>query len=65
MTARDAVLFNTLDTRLRKKVSAKNMAFDAMIKLGLAYEHRNAKSNQMEGSKAEDISVRMVQEEVN
>ena len=37
MAARDAVLFNTLDTRLTKKVLAENTTFGAMIKLGIAY----------------------------
>ena len=66
MAARDAVLFNTSDDRLRKKVLAKNTAFDAMIKLGLAYEHTNTKSDQMGGRNTEDILVRrMIKEEVN
>ena len=55
MAARDAVLFNTWDTRLRKKVLAENTAFNSIIKLGLAYEHTNTKSDQIGGRRAEDI----------
>ena len=37
-----------------------------MIKLGLAYEHTNTKSEQMGGQKTKDMSVRrMVKEEMN
>ena len=66
MAARDAVLFNISDTRIRKNVLAENMEFDAMIELGLAYEHTNTKAEQMGDSIIEDMVVRtMVQEEVN
>ena len=66
MAARDAVLFITLDTRQRKKVLAENTDIDAMIKLGLAYEHANTKTKQMGDVTTEDTVVRrIVQEEVN
>ena len=66
MAARYVVLFNTTDTRLRKKVLAENMEFDAMIKLGLSYEHTNKKAERMGDAKTEDMVVRrMVQEELN
>ena len=45
--ARDAILFNTSNHRIRKKVLAENTELDEMVKLGLAYEHTNSKSNQM------------------
>ena len=36
--ARDALLFQTSDVRLRKKVFADDMGLEEMVKLGLAYE---------------------------
>ena len=66
MAARYAVLFNTSDTRLSQKVLAENTEIDAMIKLGLSYEHTNKKAEQMGNAKMEDMVLRrMVQEEVN
>ena len=66
MAERDAVLFISSDTRLRKKVLAENTTFDDMITLGYAYEHNNMKSKQIESRKYEKMLVRrMVQEEVN
>ena len=63
MAVRDAVLFNTSVTRLKKKVLAENTEFDAMIKLGLAYEHTNTEAEQMGDVETEDMVVwRMVQE---
>ena len=66
MAARDAVLHNTSDARLRKRVMAENTDFDSMIKLGLADEHTNIKADQIGNTKDEDMLVRrMMQEEVN
>ena len=66
MVARDSLLFNTLDTRLRKKVQAETMEFDAMIKLRLAYEHTHTKAEQMGDMKTKDTVVRrIIQDKVN
>ena len=41
------------------------MSLDDLVKLGLAYEHTNTKSDQLGGSKDQDASVRrVIQEEV-
>ena len=60
IAARDAILFNISDYRLRKKVLAENIALAEMVKLGLAYEHTTTKLNQMGGTKSENADVRHV-----
>ena len=46
--ARDALLFQTSDSRLRKKVLAENQSLEDMVKLGLAYEQSASKAYFME-----------------
>ena len=66
--ARDALLFQTSDAKLRKKVLAEDLVLEDMVKFGLAYEQTQAKADQMAGSssnKEENDSVRrVVKEEV-
>ena len=45
--ARDALLFQTTDVRLRKKLLAEDMALKDMVKMGLNHEQTQMKSNQM------------------
>ena len=45
--ARDALLFQTSDMRLRKKVLAEDLALDDMVKFGLAYEQTQEKAEQI------------------
>ena len=66
--ARDALLFQTSDVRLRKKVLAEDSSLEETVKLGLAYKQTQLKSDHMTGAngkKREQASVkRVVQEEV-
>ena len=65
--ARDAILFQTSDSRLRKKVLAEDYGLEETVKLGLAYEQTNTKAAAMGSNKDEKArsSVRrLVEEEV-
>ena len=63
--AKDAILFQTSDVKLRKKILAEDVGLDDLVKLGLAHEHTNTKSDQLGGTKDQDASVRrVIQEEV-
>ena len=44
---------------------AENTDCDAMVKLGLAYEHTASKSDKMEDNKEQDALRILVKEEVN
>jgi len=64
--ARDAILFQTSDVRLRKKVLAEDYGLEDTVKLGLAYEQTQTKAAAM-GTNKEDESksaVRRLVEEV-
>ena len=63
--AKDAILFQTSDVKLRKKILAEDMGLDDLVKLGLAHEHTNTKSDQLGNTNDQDASVRrVIQEEV-
>ena len=51
--ARDAILFQTSNDKLRKRILAENQELDAVVKLGMAYEQSASKAKDMSGSKEE------------
>ena len=57
--ARDAILFQTSDVKLQKKVLAEDTELEDMVKLGLANEHTATKLDQMGGRNGEEASVSM------
>merc|ERR1712239_91445 len=65
MAARDAILFQTTNHKLRKRVLAEDCDLEAVIKLGLALEHSESKAGLLEkaGPKEEtDGEVRRLQD---
>ena len=59
-------MFNTSDTRLRKKMLVENRDLKGIVKLGPAHQHTTNKSDQMGDRKVDDASVRLIiKEEVN
>ena len=65
MAARDAILFQTSNNKLRKRVLAEDCNLEAVIKLGLAMEHSESKAGMLgkAGSKKEsDSEVRRLQD---
>ena len=63
--ARDALLFQTSDVKLQKKILAEDLALEDMVKMGLAHEQTQMKSDQMDGgSNGVSTLVRRFQEEV-
>ena len=61
--ARDAILFQTSDVKLRKKVLAEDYGLDETIKLGLAHEQSEAKAAIMENKDDKSNDVRKIVEE--
>ena len=55
----EALLFQTIDTHLKKKVLAEYIGLEDMVKTGLAHEHTQLKSDQMAGvkNKGEESTV--------
>jgi hypothetical protein len=51
--ARDAILYQTSNPRLRKKILAEDPGLEETVKNGLAYEQSESKAKVMEGNKAE------------
>ena len=67
MAARDAILFQTSNVKLRKRVLAEDCDLAEVIRLGLAMEHSETKAGVLgkAGTKKEtDTDVRKLQEEV-
>ena len=48
--AKDALLFQTSNAKLRKKVLSEDTNLDYLVKLGLTMEHTEGKADQMGGS---------------
>ena len=60
--ARDAILFQTSNSKLRKRILAEDSDLEAVVKLGLALEHSETKSEVL-GKKANtDRGVRRLQD---
>ena len=57
MAARDAILYQTSNNKLRKKILAEDQALDKVVKLGLAYEQSSSKAEAMDKSEDNDKSV--------
>jgi hypothetical protein len=66
--ARDAILFQTSNDKLRKRILAEDQELDAVVKLGMSYEQSAAKAKDMSGSKTEQRSevcrIQQLQEQV-
>ena len=65
MATRDAILFQTSNNKLRKRVLAEDCDLAAVIKLGLAMEHSESKAGMLgkAGAKKEtDSEVRRLQD---
>ena len=63
MAARDAILFQTSNNKLRKRVLAEDCDLPAVIKLGLAMEHSESKAGVLGKSRKEtDSEVRRLQD---
>ena len=62
--ARDAILFQTSNTKLRKRILAEDQDLEAVVKLGLAYEQSNTKAKAMGSNDAEGDRIQRLEEEV-
>ena len=63
MAARDAILFQTSNNKLRKRVLAEDCDLQAVIKLGLAMEHSESKAGVLGKPRKEtDSEVRRLQD---
>ena len=66
--ARDAILFQTSNDKLRKRILAEDPELDAVVKLGMSYEQSASKAKEMSGSKSEqrcEVSqIRQLQDQV-
>ena len=65
--ARDAVLYQTSDTRLRKKILAENLDWEKTYTLGLVQETSGKQSEVVEkttGGNSEDANVRRLEEKL-
>ena len=62
--ARDAILFQTSNSKLRKRILAEDQDLEAVVKLGLAYEQSNTKSKAMGGRDAESDRIQRLEEDV-
>ena len=63
---KDTLLFQTTDVRLRKKVLAKDMTLEDMVKMGLAQRQTQIKLDKVanaNGKRGEDLSIARVVEE--
>ena len=63
--APNALLFQTSNVKLRKKIHAKDISLEETIKLGLDYEQTDVNPDQLDGGKGKGDNLRrVVQEEV-
>ena len=58
MAARDAILYQTDDKRLQKKILTEDMSYDDTVKYGLAMEQNQKKVEEIRGVKVERKEVR-------
>lgn len=59
--ARDAILFQTSNAKLRKRILAEDYSLEETVKIGLAYKHSDSKAKVMDGSKLESEVSRIQQ----
>ena len=63
--ARDAILFQTSDQKLRKKILAENMTYEQTVVWGRTHESSSKKARQVESATNTDQKVRRLEEQVN
>ena len=62
--ARDAILFQTSNGKLRKRILAEDQSLEDVVKLGLAYEQSTSKAKSMGKNDGEDSCIHRLEEEV-
>ena len=62
--ARDAILFQTSNVKLRKRILAEDQSLGEVVKLGLAYEQSTSKAKTMGKSEGEESRIHRLEEEV-
>ena len=63
--ARDAILFQTNDQKLRKKILAENMNYEQTVAWGRTHESSSRKAKQVESTTSTDQKVRRLEEQVS
>ena len=63
--ARDAILFQTNDQKLRKKILAENMNYEQTVAWGRTHESSSKKARQVESTTSTDQKVRRLEEQVS
>ena len=63
--AKDAIIFQTSNQKLRKKCLAEDLNFEETIKTGLALENSDKKADKMSEGSSKSEDIRRLQEEVN
>ena len=63
--AKDAIIFQTSNQKLRKKCLAEDLNFEDTIKTGLALENSDKKADKMSEGSSKSEDIRRLQEEVN
>ena len=63
--ARDAILFQTSDQKLRKKILAENMNYEQTVAWGRTHESSSKKARQVESTTSTDQKVRRLEEQVS
>ena len=63
--ARDAILFQTSDPKLRKKILAENLNYDQTVAWGRTHESSSKKAKQVESTTSTEQKVRKLEDRVS